>query len=396
MAFCKSNTLILMNEQSRINAMISYLFLGPIFFLFGKEGTPLWDTYVRWHAKKASIIIGATIIACLIYFFLLKNLIDFTIPFIGIHIHTVILGIIMATCMIFLLSGAYRAYSWIDSSASSGVIHMPFSIDTSSDEIIWEENKIRILGSMLPFIGIYLAKKYHEPLMIRSRILGSFFMFCIIVSLYFGSNESLLSVLLVCLYILLIVIQGVYVFIGGKFLRISFFEKIPSYEIIDSYIIASIKYIFEFTRIIFGGEHRISFHDLVHIEQQKSAPIKPESPYFMPTALLAIPFWNIVALPSLFIDKYREYRYIIIQGLIITSLMGFIIFYLGNPNDPFLLLFIFPIFHIALYSSENINIRSPGIGLIIGLFWLFQAVQNKIQDAQSIRNEERFTYDIKD
>ena len=81
-----------MDEQTRINAAISYFFLGPL-FLFAKSGTPLADPYVKIHAKRASGYILAGIIAYGIYF-LLKPYITFAL--FGISLHVVLLSIILA------------------------------------------------------------------------------------------------------------------------------------------------------------------------------------------------------------------------------------------------------------------------------------------------------------
>ena len=45
-----------------------------------------------------------------------------------------------------------------------------------------EEEKVRILASLLPWIGIYISQRYQHPLMERGRIIGSFFTFIIILS----------------------------------------------------------------------------------------------------------------------------------------------------------------------------------------------------------------------
>lgn len=52
--------------STRINALIAYLFLGPI-MLLAKSGTPLADPYVRGHAKQASIIMTVGAILFLVY-----------------------------------------------------------------------------------------------------------------------------------------------------------------------------------------------------------------------------------------------------------------------------------------------------------------------------------------
>ncbi len=97
-----------MNEQDRINAMISYFFLGPL-FLLAKSGTPLSMNYVKGHAKNASKIISFFILSVIVYFFV-KPLVNFSIPGVGIHIHTLILASIVALCLFFLMRGAYSAY----------------------------------------------------------------------------------------------------------------------------------------------------------------------------------------------------------------------------------------------------------------------------------------------
>ena len=92
-----------MNEQDRINAMISYFFLGPL-FLVAKKGTPLANSYVRGHAKKASSIIGISFLIYIIYAFLLKGfIIGISLPG-GIGLHTIVLALIVGVCILFLLS----------------------------------------------------------------------------------------------------------------------------------------------------------------------------------------------------------------------------------------------------------------------------------------------------
>lgn len=96
-----------MSEQSRINAVISYFFLGPI-FLLAKSGTPLAETYVRNHAKKASKIILFSFIVFLVYVFLVRNFLNLSI--LGVSLDTIFLIAIIGGCLGFLIRGAYGAY----------------------------------------------------------------------------------------------------------------------------------------------------------------------------------------------------------------------------------------------------------------------------------------------
>lgn len=96
-----------MYEQTeRINAAISYLFLGPL-FLFAKKNTPFAHPFVQAHAKQASKIIGLGIIGIGIYVFIREYL---TYGLFGISLQWVILGIFMTVFLGTLLLGGYNAF----------------------------------------------------------------------------------------------------------------------------------------------------------------------------------------------------------------------------------------------------------------------------------------------
>ncbi len=80
-----------MNEQSRINAMISYFLLGPL-FLLAKSGTPLREPFVRSHAFRASIIMGIALSIYCVYILFIRVFLD--ISLLGIQLHSIILSII--------------------------------------------------------------------------------------------------------------------------------------------------------------------------------------------------------------------------------------------------------------------------------------------------------------
>lgn len=155
-----------MNEQSRINAMIAYFFLGPLFLIVPRD-TPFGEEYVRGHAKRASAIMGASILIIGMYLFLLKPLVNF--QFFSISLHSVILTLMMIVLSALLIHGAYRAYHGIDARA----IHT-LTLDVSNEHVAGsysEEEKIRILASFIPFVGIFIAKKYPtEPYTIGRKV----------------------------------------------------------------------------------------------------------------------------------------------------------------------------------------------------------------------------------
>ena len=117
-----------MNTQARINAMIAYFFLGPIFLAVPRD-TPIGEPYVRGHAKRASMIMVIGVVILLVYLFLLKPLFDFGLPF-GISMHSVILTGYMLVLTGYLIHGAYRAYHGIDASAVESI-----SLSASTEHI---------------------------------------------------------------------------------------------------------------------------------------------------------------------------------------------------------------------------------------------------------------------
>lgn len=93
-------------EQARINAMISYFFLGPI-FLLARAGSPLADPYVRVHAKRSSFILLFGLCGYAGYFFLKPFL---TWNIFGITLAPIILGILVSILVGYLMYSGYKAY----------------------------------------------------------------------------------------------------------------------------------------------------------------------------------------------------------------------------------------------------------------------------------------------
>ena len=70
-----------------------------------------------------------------------------------------------------------------------------------------EEDKIRILASMIPWLGIYLASRYSGPLMTRGRIIGSCFMLIYIVSILLLGSGGFIPFLIMTAYIVVFVVE---------------------------------------------------------------------------------------------------------------------------------------------------------------------------------------------
>lgn len=382
----------LMDEQTRINAMISYFFLGPI-FLLAKKDTPLANPYVRWHSKKASIIIGLTFLIFLIYYFLFRQFLNFSL--LTINVQTIVLSILVFSCVLLLLSWAYKAYLW-ETINEWRNLEVPDIFHAHSTNIETEEEKIRILGSMIPFLGIFISHiSGDRPLMVRARILGSAFAFLFLFSLFLWSSEGILPFILIITYILFFVTVWVYLFVYDRFLSWDILEKIPSYRSLEAHIMSSVRSITEFFRVSFGKPKEKSYQQFYEEECDPLVSIKSESPYFMPPWLIGIPFWNIFTIPSLFIEKYAPYRRLILAGFIITLIYTYIFFYQRAYTHPMILMLIFPIIHILVFAREDLSTHVPGIELILRFFESFTKVREKIITIKKTEQNESFRYEEK-
>lgn len=382
-----------MIEQDRINAMISYFFLGPL-FLLAKKNTPLADPYVRGHARQSSIIIGMTLIIGIVYIFVRPYI---QIAFLGIDLRSIVLALIMAWCSGFLIRWAYKAY--IGNTGEISAISLPGTMMNIGNisgiySVEKEEEKIRILASLLPWAGIYIYQRYKLPLMERARIIGSFFTFIIILSFIIWGYTNFMTFILTILYILLFVVEWVYLFIFGRFVSWNILEYIPSYVQIESHFIASIRSIFDFIGVVFGKEKKWSYAEYFEQSSQLSDPLESPTPFFMPIELIALPVWNIFALPSLFISKYKIYRSLIIQGLIVTLLLGWAYFIGGIWGSTIGLLLLYPIVHIVSFARHDPLTRAPIIGLWVRLKDRFVTVKSHISELKEKKEEVGFTYEV--
>lgn len=76
-----------------------------------------------------------------------------------------------------------------------------------------EDDKVRVIASMIPFIGIFIAEKYPHPIIVRGRVIGSTFAFLIMTASLFSSEGSFLFSAIVILSVLLFVVLSVNIFI---------------------------------------------------------------------------------------------------------------------------------------------------------------------------------------
>jgi hypothetical protein len=301
----------------------------------------------------------------------------------------------MGICSIFLLRWAYKAFN--GDQGQEVILEMPERINNIR-WISWvysvekEEDKSRILASLLPWIGIYISEKYKNPLMQQGRVIGSFFTSIIILSFLLSGTESFLTFVLTAIYIVVFVVEGVYLFIYGRFISWNIFEYIPSYSEIEAHFVASFHSLIEFLRVVFGKEKNGNYRTYLEEARKSSWDMWKNEAYFMPAWLIGIPWCNIFCIPSLFIRKYASYRTLIIQGLLITGFMGYAYFIGWSYGSVLGLFLLFPIVHIVTFASSDVHTRAPIIGMWMRIWDSYSTLKNHVEELQVKKEETKFVY----
>ncbi|NRH21281.1 hypothetical protein HOO68_04525 [Candidatus Gracilibacteria bacterium] len=378
--------------STRINALIAYLFLGPLLLLM-KEGTPLGHPFVRGHAKRASLVILIGFISFIVYFSVRHSL-SFSI--FGITLGTVLLTGIVSSTLFALVVGAYRAYSGVSTSDSTWKSFV-IPENTSQKGEYSEETKVRMIASFIPFIGILIASRYPSRENIIGRKIGNIFSFIFLTSVvFFSGNVTTFTLILTVGYIALIVFTAVQVFIFSSFFEFTFYKKIPTYLEFDAHFKASIVSIFDFFRIAFGGEKNMNYIERYNIFLEKNIEVKGISvPYFAPKWIIAIPGINLITLPSLGQSKYSEYTSMILQGFIVTVCLVLVILFYGIGSQMGLYL-LFPILTL-LVESSNTNVRAPFTSIVADFVDIFSRGKDRIAEIKENGKEKvEFKYEVEE
>lgn len=378
--------------STRINALIAYLFLGPI-MLLARSGTPLADTYVRWHARRASLIIAIGAIVFAIYRSLHSYL---TFAIFGISIDIIIVTSIVSITLLALIAGAYRAYHGISAGESSWRwLSIPTNTTTESEYS--EEDRVRIIASFIPFFGIIIAALSPRRETLIGRKVGSLFTLIILTSIVFLSGATTtLTLILTLAYIGIIVATTVQLFGFSRFLEFSLYGLIPTYAELDAHIKSAILAGIDFCRIAFGGSKRADYQtQYTQILSANTVTRSPTTPYFAPIWIVAIPGVNLITLPSLWQSQYREYNPLILQWLILTLITTLIISLYGISSQMGLYL-LFPILTLVVESGANLATRAPIASIVVDLYSLFTKGKQKIAEIKKNREERvGYSYEVK-
>ncbi len=379
-----------MDSQERINAMIAYFFLWPI-FLLAPSDTPLARPYVKIHAKKASMILLAWVIAYMIHR-LIKD--DISLFIFGFSLSNILLSTLMWVISFFLIQWAYRAYHWNSEASFENV----FADNISKDEKIHyekESEKIRLLASFFPLFGIYLSALYDDKNIRIGRKIWSLFLSLFFISVFVFWWATGTGLLILLSYIAFVSFIGVSLFVSGTFHIFSFYKKIPTYTNITHGITAIFLYIWEIFRVIFWKEKEHTLWEIFSMLQNiPQGEKKWDITYFIPTWIIAIPLINLITFPTLWIDRYSSYRPLVIQGFMLT-IFSILLGYLYGFSSPYLLVFLFPIVHILAFAEKDITTHVPFFHIFVPVFSLFFRGQSHIQKLSETEEKVSFRYEEK-
>lgn len=150
----------MISQKVRNNASISYFFLGWL-FLLAKKNPNFSDPFIKQHAKIATKGHALFFIAYFFYSHFLSSFFSYSIPVIQITIDHGIDIAFFAILTLFIIRGAYKGQynaTALDTEINNGLFSLQgrtFQFTGAS-----EAQRIILLLSHIPFIGMMVAKRY--------------------------------------------------------------------------------------------------------------------------------------------------------------------------------------------------------------------------------------------
>ena len=203
-----------------------------------------------------------------------------------------------------------------------------------------DEQKIQILSSFLPIIGIFTTQKNSFSEMQIGRKVGNFFFFLMIFfGVLFESFINFPTFFVLLAYIVLFVTTAVFLMTESKFFQPKQYRYIPTYHDLEAFLNASLSACGEFFKVAFGQEKKSSFQEKFQFYQHKySEKVAIETPFWTHPAIIGIPILNLITIPSFFNKKFHEYQGNIAEGFFLTILC-ILIFIFSDFYALYLLIF---------------------------------------------------------
>ena len=375
-----------MTSQDRLNAVIAYFFLWPV-FLLAKRDTPLWHPFVQEHAKKSSIILLVFSIIFVVFHFILAPYIQFS--FFGFSLRAILQALIVSLLCLILATKAYKAFH-----DEAAIHHENHQENDKNERILYsnETDRIRLLWGFIPLISLWVSSRYDSQDTEIWRKVSSCIFIVFSLCIIFTGSTSALSLLVLFLSIAYIVFIGINLLFSGVFVRYSFYSYIPTYRDILDILSAIFKTIWENIRVIFWKEKEYSFKSILFSlkEQKREKFTINDSP--IPLWLIGIPLINLIFLPILFQRKYKELRGLIIQWMALSFFFSLTL-WIYSLSTPILLLFLIPSIHLMAYSLIDVYTKVPFFSIFSSLWNIFTSSHETISELKNTKEEIRFQYE---
>lgn len=113
----------------------------------------------------------------------------------------------------------------------------------------------------------------------------------------------------------------------------------------------------------------------------------------MPLWIVGLPVINLITLPSYWNASYSRYRSLILQGITLTIFFGVIWFFYGW-NSSIQSLLLFPIIHLIVYASRDVDTLAPIVSFAPSLVHLLSKSQANLSESLAKKEEKvSFSYE---
>lgn len=303
----------MISQKVRNNASISYFFLGWL-FLLAKNNPHYMDPFIRGHAKTATKGHVLFFIAYFFYSSFLSDFFSYSIPVIEITIDHAIRIAFFAMLTLFIVRGVYAGQK-NTSTESITKGNALFSLEGKTFQFseASEAQKIVLLLSHIPFVGMIVAKRFPNTVTTTGSRISSIFG-CIYIVVFASGGFNSLSMILLFVGIFLLLSIAARLFVYGSYTVPRFLERIPGIESLYRIARSIPPYLVEIMEMMFGKKDSISL--LTHIKhtEETDGNIRASlQSYFTDETLpvksfwIFIPFLNIIFLPKLMTSRTTRY-----------------------------------------------------------------------------------------
>jgi len=380
-----------MDQKSRVNAAISYMFLGEL-FLLAKNNPNFSNAFVRNHSKNATKIHFSFLAIILVYKFFIDTFLYINVPIINISLDRIIETILYSIFTIVLIRWAYKAYYWKE--AEEIKIRKDYlQVGTQElDNNISETQKMLYITSYIPFIGLITGNESN----INKYWAKIWWIFSVIFIFLIVTSHSDIAFILSLLYIIFVVFAWVIMLTQEKIVFSTFVHNMYDLKTLYAKWRTLVVYIFESILIIFWRNKELNFSEIywrIIARDEKYDNLAnnylTDDKLIFGNKIIFIPILNLIYLPTFLTKKKSKYIIAIIQWLIISVIS---IIFRHFDYSTYSSILLFPIFLWLANVNNNPFYRIPIIyeiyeitdKLTFGIFSKIKFLREKKNEVQEV------------